>query len=44
VKNEGEFWEGYNRLEKNAPVEQPDEKQKLHGSKTRSSGQTRLES
>jgi len=29
---------------KNTPVERPDEKQKLHGSKMRSSKQSRLES
>jgi len=34
--NEGE---GYKRSVKNASVERPEEKQKLHGSKTRGSGQ-----
>jgi len=34
----------YKRLEKNAPVERPDGKRKLHGSKTRSSRQSRLDS
>jgi len=31
-------------LEKNAHIEQPDEKKKLHGSKMRSSRQKRVES
>jgi len=37
--------EGHKRSEKNAPVERPEAKQKLHGSKTKSSSrQSRLDS